>query len=44
MKNLFLDDFRQPRDAYYIGSYVIQLMNGQGSVIKIEKQIYQTLK
>jgi hypothetical protein len=23
-------------DAYYIGSYVIQLMNGQGSVIKIQ--------
>jgi hypothetical protein len=24
-------------DAYYIGSYVIQIMHGQGSVIKIEK-------
>jgi hypothetical protein len=24
-------------DAYYIGSYVIQVMHGQGSVIKIEK-------
>jgi hypothetical protein len=24
-------------EAYYIGSYVIQVMNGQGSVIKIEK-------
>lgn len=25
-------------NAYYIGSYVIQVMNGQGSVIKIEKK------
>jgi len=24
-------------EAYYIGSYVIQVMNGQGSVIKIKK-------
>ena len=24
-------------EAYYIGSYVIQVMHGQGSVIKIEK-------
>jgi hypothetical protein len=24
-------------EAYYIGSYVIQVMNGQGSVVKIEK-------
>ena len=24
-------------DAYYIGSYVIQVMNGQGSVIRIDK-------
>ncbi len=23
--------------AYYLGSYVIQLMNGQGSVVKIDK-------
>jgi hypothetical protein len=29
--NMFTDG------AYYIGSYVIQVMNGQGSVIKIEK-------
>lgn len=24
-------------DAYYIGSYVIQVMHGQGSVVKVEK-------
>lgn len=25
-------------DAYYIGSFVIQIMHGQGSVIRIDKQ------
>lgn len=25
-------------EAYYIGSYVIQVMNGQGSAVKIEKK------
>jgi len=25
-------------DAFYIGSYVIQIMHGQGSVLKIEKR------
>ena len=29
--NMFTDE------AYYIGSYVIQVMNGQGSVIRIDK-------
>lgn len=28
--------------AYYIGSYVIQVMHGQGSVIRIDKQITPT--
>jgi len=25
-------------DAYYLGSYVIQTMHGQGSVIRIDKK------
>lgn len=31
----YLNDFTG--DAYYIGTYVIQVMHGQGSVIKIER-------
>jgi hypothetical protein len=26
------------RDAYYIGSYVIQVMDGQGSVVKVDRR------